>query len=150
MGDILGKLLGLILAFVLLVIAPLSLSVLVEELADRRSIINEVSNIIDEIADTRTLSNSQLADFYTGVSSYGPLVEVTIYRYIRTINPDPEVAGGTYTSYVLTENTKTWNQGDLCKVRVRAVGYTGAQRYVMSVFGVMLPEFEFTLAGRVR
>jgi inner membrane protein involved in colicin E2 resistance len=152
MGDIFGKLIGLILAFILLLLVPLSIVVLMEEVADRRSIINEVSNIIDEIADTRTLTDAQIADFYAGVSSYGPLVDVTIYRYIRTINPDGSTTDpdDTYTSYVISENLDNWFQGDICKVRVRAIGYTGAQRYIMGTFGIMLPEFDFTLAGRVR
>lgn len=150
MNDIFGKVLAVILSFVLVVIAPVSIATMMKEMNDRRSIINEVSNLIDEVADTKTLTDDQLEDFYLGVSSYGPLVDAKVYRYVRVINPDPKNPNKTYTTYVVTDNTSTWNQGDICKVKIDQIGYTGMQKFVMNTIGTMMPDFHYAQAGRVR
>ncbi|MDR1523135.1 MAG: hypothetical protein LBS29_04225 [Endomicrobium sp.] len=150
MSDIVGKVLSIILAFILLCIAPLSMVTLMEELADRRSIMNEVANFVDEIIDSKSLTQDNLADFYIAIASYGPVVDAKVVRYVREINPDPLSAGTTYTSYVVADNMFQWNQGDLVKVTVNQIGVTGPQRFIMGTIGLVLSEFDYTQAGRIR
>ena len=150
MTDIFGKVISIILVFAMLVVGPLAITMMMEEMEDRRSIINEVSNIVDEVADTKSLTEDQLTDFYTGISSYGPIVDAKIEKYVRVINPDPQNPGSTYTTYMLSEDTTTWKQGDIVKVTIKPVGSTKISRFVSKVIGYMLPDFDYTEAGRVR
>lgn len=150
MTDIFGKFLGAILAFILMICSPLVLTLTMEEITDRRSVINECSNLVDEVCDTRTLTEDQLADFNLGVASFGLLLDTEVNRYMKVINPDPNNPGQTHTSYVLTDNNSTFNQGDLIEVKVDTIGFTAAQTIVLKLAGVILPDFEYKQVGRVR
>lgn len=104
---------------------------------------------IDEVIDTGEVSETLLTDFQLGCNSYGPIIQIEIVRFVKTIDPDP-INGGTYTTYVVAEDNTHYNQGDHIQVTVKTIGYSGTQRMVMSTVGIMLPKFECTLAGRVR
>lgn len=150
MPDIFGKVLGMIIAFVLLFLAPFTWVTLSNEAVARRVILNEMQAFIDETIDSRQITESQLEDLYLGVSGLGPVVDVEIERYVRTVDPDPKNPGGIYVTYVYSENTKQFNQGDKVKIRVHAINYTGAEKMLRSTVGLWLPPIDYTLAGRVR
>lgn len=136
-------------AFILSVLTPYTVTVMVDDMVARRAIINEVSMFIDEVIDTGEVSDTLLTDFQLGCNSHGPIIQIEIVRYVKTIDPDP-INGGTYTTYVVADDITHYNQGDHIQVTVKTIGYSGTQRMVMSTVGIMLPKFECTLAGRVR
>lgn len=150
MSDIFSKIIGVILAFMLSVLTPYTINSMVEDMVARRSIINEMSMFIDEVIDTKQITKQQMSDFQLGCNSYGPVVQIEIRRYVKTIDPDPKNPGKTYTTYVMSDDNEHYNQGDHIQVTVHTVGYTGSQRLVMSTVGILAPKFECTLAGRVR
>lgn len=150
MTDVFGKVLSLILAFVLLIIGPLTITLMMDEVQDRRTAMNEVSNFISEVADTRTLTDSQLENFYIGLSATSLNVDADIVKYVKIINPDPKNPGSTYTTYMATESLSEWKQGDVIKVTVKSVAANRVTAFVQNVVGMLLPEFEYTEAGRVR
>ena len=150
MSDIFSKIIGVILAFMLSVLTPYTINSMVEDMVARRSIINEMSMFIDEVIDTKQITKQQMSDFQLGCNSYGPVVQIEIRRYVKTIDPDPKNPGKTYTTYVMSDDNLHYNQGDHIQVTVYTVGYTGSQRLVMSTVGILAPRFECTLAGRVR
>lgn len=123
---------------------------MMDEYTSRRSIVNEVTNFIDKVTDSKTLTDDMLEDFYLGVSSYGPLVDVTVTRMVKEVNPDPLNPGETFTAYVVSDNIYEWNQGDFIKVDVEIIGYTGTEQFVMNTVGLMLPDFNYSEAGRIR
>lgn len=148
MNDFFTKLIGLFLAFFLLVIAPLTNNALAQDLTTKRAVLNEMTNFIDKVTDTRQISDLTLADFYLGCSSHGAVVDVKLDRYIKVVNPDG--SGGTYTTYVLSDQITSWNRGDIIKVRVEAIDYTGAQRLMWYFLKLATPKLEFELSGMVR
>lgn len=150
MTDIFGRVFGVILAFILLFIAPFTLVTLSQEMVARRTILNEMQSFIDETIDSRQVTDQQLEDFYLGISGLGPIVDVEISRYVRTVDPDPVEKGEIYVTYVYSEDNKTYNQGDKVSVRVHAIGYTGTQKFLRAITGLFLPQIDYTLAGRVR
>lgn len=150
MSDIFSKIVGVILAFILSVLTPYTINTMVDDMVARRSIINEMSMFIDEVIDTGKITDQQMADFQLGCNSYGPVVQIEVRRYVKTIDPDPANPGGTYTTYVMSDDNTKYNQGDHIQVTVSTIGYTGAQRLVMATVGMLTPKFECTLAGRVR
>lgn len=148
MADFINKTIGVLLAFVLLVGAPLILNTMSKDLTMKRGILNEMTNLINKVTDSGKMTEQDVADFYLAVSSYGVTMDATIQRYIKVVNPDG--AGGIYTSYVLSDDLSTWNKGDIIKVTVRAVDYTGAQRIQYRFLRFTPNKFEETLAGMVR
>ena len=148
MSDFPSKILGLFLAFFLLVVAPLTNYGLSNDLTTKRAVLNEMTNFIDKVTDVSTITEVSLADFYLGCSSHGAIVDVKVDRYIKIVNPDG--SGGTYTTYVLSDQLVSWNQGDIVKVRVQAIDYTGAQRMMWYFLKLVTPKLDFELAGMVR
>ena len=148
MTDIFNKILGVLLAFVILVGGPLIIKSMGKDLTMNRSILNEMTNFIDKVTDNGRLSDADLEDFYLGISSYGMTMDATVRRYMKVVNPDGKQ--GTYTSYVLNDDLSKWNQGDIIKVTVKAVDYTGGQRLQNRILHLAPSKFEQTLAGMVR
>lgn len=148
MTDIFNKILGVLLAFTLLAGAPLVINSMNKDLTLNRSVLNEMTNFIDRVTDNGRLTDEELADFYIGVSSYGISMDATVKRYMKVVNPDG--ASGTYTSYVLSDNLDTWNQGDIIKVTVKAIGYTSSQRIQNKILHITPNMFDQTLSGMIR
>ena len=149
MSDILSKILGIILAFVLLAFAPLTINTLTNDLSARRESINEVTNFINIVTDTGTITDNKLKDFYTGCASHGIACDVKIKRYAKVINPENNIEG-TSVSYILNDNIKKWNKGDIIQVSFKAVQKSGSQKILWQLLRLSQPDFEFTLAGKVR
>ncbi|GMQ55940.1 hypothetical protein AN1V17_03320 [Vallitalea sediminicola] len=148
MSDFFNRVIGLFLAFILLIIAPLYLQSLSRDLTIKRSILNEMTNFIDKVTDTGHISDLDKTDFYTGCSSYGAVVDVKIKHYMRIVNPDGN--GSTYSTYVLTDKITDWNQGDIIEVDVKAIDYTSAQKLTSRFSKVSAPPLNFQLAGMIR
>lgn len=148
MSDFFNKMIGLFLAFFLLVVAPLTNNALAQDLTTKRAILNEMTNFVDKVTDSGYISDEMLSDFYLGCSSYGAIVDVTVHRYIKVVNPNG--SGGTYTTYVPSDQIKNWNRGDIVKVKVEAIGYSGAQKLIWYFLKLTVPKPEFEIAGMVR
>jgi hypothetical protein len=148
MTSFVTKIMGVLLVFLLFVIVPFTVNSLDQDLTAKRSILNEITNFIDKVTDTGEVNDIMLADFYLGCSSYGPVVDVKIDRFIKIVNPDG--SGGTYTTYVLSDEISEWNQGDIVNVKVTAIDYSGAQRLMQYFLKLITPKPEFELAGMVR
>ena len=88
MGDIFGKLIGVVLAFVLLFLGPFTWVTLSNEMVARRTIMNEMQSFLDETIDSRQITDTQLEDLYLGISGLGPICDVEVERYVRTVDPD--------------------------------------------------------------
>lgn len=150
MSDIFGRVFGVLLAFILLFVCPFMWVTLSNEMVARRTIMNEMQSFIDETIDSKQITDSQLEDFYLGISGLGPVCDVDIERYVRTVDPDPLNPGQVYVTYVYTDDWRTFNQGDKVKVRVTSIGWTGAERFLRSSIGTWLPRIDYSFAGRVR
>lgn len=148
MSDIFSKILGIVLAFILLAFGPLTVNSLTGDLTMKRASINEVTNFINKVTDSGRTTEAELADFYLGCASHGVVADVTVKRYVKIVNPDGK--GGTYTSYVLSTDLSKWNRGDVIQVTFKAIDWTGAQRILWQLLKMAQPKFEFTLAGKVR
>lgn len=148
MTDLFNKILGVLLAFVLFVGAPMVINTMSKELTMKRSVLNEMTNFIDKVTDNGRLTETDLADFYLGISAYGVAMNATINRYAKVVNPDGN--DGTYTSYVYQKDITTWHTGDIIQVKVEAIDFTAAQRLQHRILRLAPVKFEQTLAGMVR
>lgn len=150
MSNVINKILGVVLVLVLLVLMLCNVMV-ADQLQARRSVVAEVTNFIDEITDTGTLDEKKVSDLYLACNAYGPVCDVTITRYTRQVNPKPDGdPGETYTTYAVSTDIYTWNQGDLCKVEVKEVGYTSLSYFLYMTTRLSMRPVDFALTGRIR
>ena len=155
MSNMLSRLLAICLGFLLLVFAPFSLSVLSDNVSARYSIMNDVTNFTDEVADTRRITKDMLSNFYLDVASHGIMLDVTVERYVRVVESDATSGGKLVTTYMaqpveITDADFIFNSGDKVVVHVEPIGYSAPQRIVMSTIGQILPDFNYTFPVRVR
>lgn len=151
MTDLAGKLLAIGMA-VFIMLEMYSFAIIADEVESKKMIGNEVEMFIDEVTDSRIITEDMLADLYLAVSGQGFIVDVNVSRAVRVVDPDPKKPGtdATIISFIYSENTKQFNQGDKVKVTVNSIGYTGVHKFVHSTVGILLPNLELSRAGRVR
>ncbi len=149
MTNVVNKLLGVVIVLVLIVLMLCNVMV-ADQLQARRSIVAEVTNFVDEVSDSGVLNEKKVSDLYLACNAYGPACNVTITRYTRQVNPKPGATGETYTTYAVSGNIYSWNQGDLIKVDVDEVGYTSLSYFIYMTTKLSMRPVDFELTGRIR
>lgn len=149
-NDFPGKVLGIIIAFVLTVIVPFINTTVEQEMLDRRSIVMDVCNFMDEVVDSRQISDSMVRELNTRISSYGMTVDYTITHYRQSVNPDPVKAGEYYSNYVVVDNTEEWQRGDRIEVHVYTLGYSTAESMAHKITGMFISDLDRTFVSRIR
>ena len=112
MNDIPGKILGLCLAFVLVVVGPFVNVTVENEMLDRRLIVNDITTFVDSVVDSRCITDSMINELNVSLASYGITVDYEIIRYARSVNNDPLTSDDYYTTYLRNEDNKNYNKGD--------------------------------------
>lgn len=149
-NDMPGKIIGIILAFVLAVIVPFVNTTVEQEMLDRRSIVMDVTNFIDEVVDSRQISDSMIRELNTKISSYGMTVDYTITHYRQSVNPDPVNPDKYYSNYVVIDNAEEWQRGDRIEVHVYTLGYSTAESIAHKITGMFIQDLDRTFASRIR
>ena len=157
MADAITKVIGVLLAFVLLVLAPMTISRMSGDMATKRQVLNEVTMFIDKVTDKASISGVDIDDLMLGVNSYGGAFDVQVIRYFRVAVRDSTRGGEVRSIYYATDDVFTsaggevlLNIGDAVQVRVTAITRTRGQNLLQGLFRVAEPPFNFTLAGTVR
>ena len=101
MLDLPGKFIGIVVAFFLCVLAPLVNITITQELVARRQIITAATNLLDEVVDSRELTNDMQRQFIAEVNSYGAAVNYELIKEVPSTdslkgNLGSEVTGGEY------------------------------------------------------
>lgn len=149
--DIPGKFIGILLAFFLTVVVPFVNTTVEQELLDRRSIIMDVTNFIDEVVDSRLITDSMLRELNTNLASYGTSVDYTITHYRRSVDPDPLSNDDKfYVSYVVVDENAEWLKGDRISVRVQSISYSTTETLAHKLGGLFVPDLDRTLTARIR
>lgn len=148
--DLPGKFIGVLLAFALTVIGPFVNTTVEQELLDRRSIVRDVSNFIDEVVDSRQVTEAMLRELNTNIASYGTSVQYEITHHRRTVNPDPLNPDDYYTNYVIVDNTEPWLKGDRISVHFYSVSYSTTETISHKIAGIFVPTLDRTITARIR
>ena len=153
MTDIIPKIIGVILAFALLVLAPVTITRMTDDMTAKRIILNEVNAFIDRVTDKGSVTPADIDDLYIAINARGGAFDAHVVRYIRIAVPSG--AGNAESVYVAADDTfgvsdvRLW-AGDVIQVRVTSVRRTTAQDMLAHLFRLYERDFEFTLAGTVR
>ena len=149
-NDIPGKFIGLILAFILTVIMPFVTVTVENEMIDRRLIINDVCNFIDEVVDSRVITDSMIDELNVNLASYGMSVDYEITHYARSVNVDPTSTDDYYVTYVRQNNNTEYAKGDKISVHVYTTGYSATESLAHKLTGIFIKELDETITARVR
>jgi len=163
MVDTISKILSIVLIFLMLVLAPLLISYKIDDAVARREILFEVTQFIDKVRDTQTVSPGDLDQLYQNCNSHGLTVDVRVRRLVKTVvidpypenDPHPEI--GSHTKEVTVEYTITddpaalynFNKGDGVQVVVEEIGISPSRSFMYRVLGADSGPLKFTLAGIV-
>lgn len=150
MHDIPGKVIGVLLAFVMVVVATFAISVTTAEMLDRRSAFMVMCEFVDGVIDSRQITDSELRDFNAKIQSYGMTVDYTITREMRSVDPDPLNPGGYVRTYIPTDNNRVYNQGDHITLHVKSIGYSSSTALAHSLTNMFVEPFDETITARIR
>lgn len=150
MNDIAGKVIGVILVFLMLGVTPLYFTSIIESARDQELIMNATQQLIDGVVDTGQLTQETLDSYYTTLATANGYYNATILHKIKMINPDPSNPGSTYTSYVAVDDIYSYERGDEIIVKVDTLGESYYQKITRSLLGLSVLKEGFSLAGRVR
>lgn len=151
MRDIPGKLLGIFLAVALMIIMPFVTVTVESSMIDRREIIMAVTDFIDEVVDSRNITDTMLAKLNTDISSHGILVDYEIEHYCRSVDPDPLNPGDYYTTFVKdVKDIHEFQKGDKISVHIFSTGYSAAETISHKLAGLFIPKLDETLTARIR
>lgn len=96
-------------------------------IASWHNMMNETRNFIDEVIDTREITEQMEEDFALALASGDIVYRANIYREIKKIDPDPTnlgtvgSVGGTITTWITTDNYSKFNTGDRIVVETEPV-----------------------------
>jgi hypothetical protein len=157
MVDTISKILSIVLIFLMLVLAPLLISYKIDDAVARREILFEVTQFIDKVRDTQSVTDADLDQFYQNCNSHGLTVDVRVRRLVKTVVIDPHPENDSYTEEVTVEYTinddpaalYNFNKGDGVQVVVEEIGISPSRSFMYRVLGADSGPLKFTLAGIV-
>ena len=151
MVDTISKILSIVLIFLMLVLAPLLISYKIDDAVARREILFEVTQFIDKVRDTQTVSLEDLDQFYQNCNSHGLTVDVRVRRLVKTVVIDPHTEEVTV-EYTINDDPAAlhnFNKGDGVQVVVEEIGISPSRSFMYRVLGADSGPLKFTLAGIV-
>lgn len=148
MTDFLNRVLSLIIAFILLVIAPLAIYFMYEYEQAKFLIIKDISFFIDNVTLKGSVEKHDINELEVNVNSHGIPVKVTVSRLMRVVTTD--VNSNQRYTYFKIDDLSGLNVGDIIQVKVKEIGYSVHRAFISRFLFINLNDFEVTLAGVVR
>ena len=159
MTDFLNKIIEIILIFILLVLAPITISYMTTEMVTQRTALNEVSQFIDRTTDKQMITKADVDDLYLALAATGGTYDVSVERYVpisAAVNENgKQVLKTTYISVEDIDNITSdtpiqLNVSDVVKVHVKEVVMSQGKKMLWAVLRLDSGELNFSLAGSVR
>lgn len=151
MVDTISKILSIVLIFLMLVLAPLLISYKIDDAVARREVLFEVTQFIDKVRDTQSVTDADLDQFYQNCNSHGLTVDVRVRRLVKTVVIDPHTEEVTV-EYMINDDPAAlynFNKGDGVQVVVEEIGISPSRSFMYRVLGADSGPLKFTLAGIV-
>lgn len=139
---------SIIVVFTGLIILPMYYISVVQWRNDYESIHNEARNLVDKIIDTREYTATMEEDISLAMATLNNTFTAKVTREVKVVNPDGK--GGTYTTYITTDNNKEYAQGDFVTVTIEQLGVSPWQAISMRLLGINSYRDKVVYSGRVR
>lgn len=173
MTDFINTILKLVILFVALVIAPITLTFLSSKLTSERLILNEVTEFLDKTVDKATVNEYDIDELYMKLNSHGMLLDVEVERLIYA--PTTNAAGDLIDNYVksdtITDIIKNeedaaeaagkdkkdrkmaeirFNSNDSVRVRINEIGVSTGRRVVYTILKIDTGQYKLTMSASVQ
>jgi hypothetical protein len=145
MSDILGKVMVLVLAFVLFILAPLTMLGVTQRAIAEREILNEVSLFADKVRDNASFTTADVTALSLQINSHGLVMNLQVTRQLKTVKSDGIVE---YIPVAQSETfNRTFNKGDIVQVTATETLITPMTKMVNNLLGYNQAGFSVTLAA---
>lgn len=148
MHGFLTRLVGLILTFFLLIIAPLINAYGTQEMENRVELLNDVSSFLDKQTDKGQITEEDLNQFYVDVESHGMVLDVTVNRLVKTATQLGN--GSIHTTYIIADDNSVLNQHDVLQVQIKEVSSTPYKRLLNSFLRIDDEPYTLEMAKAVK
>lgn len=160
MGSFPGKVIGVLLCFILLVFAPISITVVTQNIRTERLIWNALTYYTDVVTDKGIMEILDYEDFIAKLGASMVDFEVTISVQRKEILPsNPPGSGYTvrHTTYGVWKNSTGGVSesvylyaGDNVQVILKPISNTQADGFLSQILGLHITRMPITYASNVR
>lgn len=153
MSNYINTVISICLAFVLLVIAPLTFVTISQYDTSKRLIHNDTVTFLDIIQDKAYITGQDLSDFALQVNSHGMNLNVNVTAY--TLASSKDIDGNPITLKLTKYNdfdtldkadVRLFNKGDLLTVEIEEIGISGTRRLMYKVLNLDVGAFNYTMS----
>lgn len=148
MHGFLSRVVGLILAFLVLIIGPLINAYGVQEMEDRVELLNDVSEFLDKQTDKGGITDEDMDQFYVNVQSHGMILDVKVDRLVKTATTGGD--GTIHTTYIAADDNSILNKHDILKVKITEKSSTPYKRLLNTFLRINDDPYELSMAKAVK
>lgn len=148
MDGFLSKVIGLIMAFFMLIVAPLLHTYGIQEMENRMETLNETSEFLDRVTDKGEITEDDLNEFYLAVEAHGMTLDIRIDRMVKTVTLRAD--GSVSTTYIAADDIHVLNVGDIVKVKLDEVSVTPYRRLMRMFLRLEERKYHLDMAKMVK
>jgi len=148
MHGFLSRIVGLILAFLMLIIAPLINAYGVQEMENKVELLNDVSEFLDKQTDKGGITDEDMDQFYVNIQSHGMILDVKVDRLVKTATESGD--GTIHTTYIAADDNTILNKHDILKVKITEKSSTPYKRLLNVVLRMDDNPYKLEMAKMVK
>lgn len=148
MHDFLSRVVGLILVFLLLIVAPLLNTYGTQEMENRMETLNDVSEFLDKVTDKGEITDDDLNEFNLAVESHGMTLDVKVSRLVKTVTLLDD--GTVSTTYIPADNIHDLNVSDIVKVELDEISTTPYKKLMRMFLRLEDRQYNLDMAKMVK
>lgn len=161
--GIINKIIGVILAIVLLILVPLTYSAFADDLSASRIEFNSMSNYLDIISDKGSISKKDYINFVNQLSSTGYFYKISIEIESRRVytppveSPEEQTLNVVYvTDKIITsedggvQESIILGKGDIVSLNIKCLENKKSDNFLNSFLNLSKPKANISLSKMVR
>lgn len=148
MHGFLSRIVGLILAFLMLIIAPLINAYGVQEMENKVELLNDVSEFLDKQTDKGGITDEDMDQFYVNIQSHGMILDVKVDRLVKTATESGD--GTIHTTYIAADDNSILNKHDILKVKITEKSSTPYKRLLNVILRIDDNPYKLEMAKMVK
>lgn len=151
MTDFISKVISIVIVFLMLIVGPMTISYSQSLMESKRQILNDTELFLDKITDKKSITDTDLNDFYMAINSHGMVLDATVkkIRVAQTADqPNEVIYIGVSSNPGVNEIDQLGTQ-EIVQVLVREVTQSKAKRMIYQVLKIDEGNYHLELAKMV-
>jgi hypothetical protein len=153
MSNYINTVISICLAFILLIIAPLTFVSISQFDTSKRLVHNDTVTFLDTMQDKAYVTGQDMSDYTLKVNSHGITLDVTMTAY--TLASSKDIDGNPITLKLMKYNdfdtldkqdVRLFNKGDLVTIEVKEVGISGIRRLMYKILNLDMGPFDYSMS----